>query len=142
MTGALTFNTNSLQTYDPVTRLGIITNKIQHTDLPEKEIALIALANNNGSVIPYSQYTRKKVTISGAIRGSSAADLDDRIDQFKAYFNGRDKNLDTVYAGATRRYTATANAIAVEVISVKGFIATFNVEFVCSLPFGRSTSTT
>lgn len=141
MTGALTFNTFNLQTYDPATRLGIITNKIKHTDIPQKELALLGLANNNGSVLPYSQYSSKKVVISGTIKGSSQIDIDSRIDTFKGYFNGLNKNLDIVYAGTTRRYISTVNAISVE-RNDKTFWANFVVEFICALPFGRDISLT
>lgn len=141
MTGAITFNTFDLQTYSAATRVGIITDKILHNDIPDKDVALLALANSNGSVIPYSAYPSKKITISGTIKGSSEADIDTRMDTFKAYFNGRDKNLDIVYAGTTRRYIATANAIAVERQNI-GYFARFNVTFVCSNPFGLATSTT
>lgn len=141
MTGAITFNSNNLQTYTAATRLGIITNKIKHTDIPSREVALMALANANSSVIPYDAYPSRKITISGAIRGSSQADLDDRIDSFKAYFNGKNKNLDIAYGASTRRYCATMNALSVE-RNDKSYFATFNVEFVCTQPFGTNTSST
>lgn len=141
MTGAITFNTNDLQNYSAATRTGIITDKILHNDIPDKDVALMALANANGSVIPQSQYPSKKITISGTIKGSSDIDIDSRIDAFKAYFNGKDKNLDIVYAGTTRRYIATANAVAVERQNT-GYFARFNVTFVCTNPFGRATALT
>ncbi len=141
MTGALTFNTYNLQTYSPVTNLGIITNTIKHTDVPGRDVALMALANSNLSVIPSNNYPSRKVSIGGVIKGSSQSDLDDRIDTFKAYFNGVDKNLDIAYGSNTRRYLATANAISVE-RNDKSYFATFNVEFVCSQPFGINTTAT
>ena len=141
MTGALTFNGNSLQTYSAATNLGIITNKINHTSLPDHDVAMFALANSNQSVIPYSGYPSKKITISGVIKGSSQSDIDDRIDTFKAYFNGKDKQLDITYGAGTRRYVATANAVAVE-RNDKNYFATFNIDFICSQPFGCSTSAT
>lgn len=141
MNGALTFNTNSLQTYDPSTRLGIITNKIRHTDIPDREVALFALANANESVIPYTGYPSRKVGIGGVIKGSSQADIDDRVDAFKAIFNGKDKDLDITYGSGTRRYIATANVVAIE-RDDKNYWAVFNIEFICSQPFGTNTAAT
>ncbi len=141
MTGAVTFDSNSLQNYVRATRVGIFTNKIDHTNIPDKDVALFGLANANASVIPYVLFPSKKISLSGGIAGSSQADLDSRIDAFKAYFGGKDKNLDIEYNGSTRRYIATANSVSVERQQLSLF-ATFTIEFVCSQPFGRNTSAT
>lgn len=141
MTGAISFDSNNLQTYSPTTDVGIITNDIQHTDLPAKDAALYGLANTNQSVMPYVGYPSRAISIAGAIKGSTSADLDSRIDSFKAYFLGKDKNLDIEYNGTTRRYVATVNTISV-VRRKKALFATFEVQFVCTLPFGKNTSAT
>lgn len=141
MTGAITFDSNNLQTYSPATHVGIITNGIEHTNLPDKDIALFALANTNQSVIPYVGYPVKKITIKGAIVGSTSADVDSRIDSFKQYFLGKDKNLDIEYNGTTRRYCATVNTISVQ-RQQKALWAEFQIEFICTLPFGKNTAAT
>lgn len=139
MTGALSFGGNDLQTYDPATDTGIITNSIEHTDLPAKDVQLYALAN--ASVIPNVSHPNKAITLGGVIKGDSQTDLDNRIDSFKAYFNGKDKNLDIDYAGTTRRYIATANAIQIT-RQQKALWASFTVTIVCSQPFGRNITPT
>lgn len=139
MNGDLTYNSNSLQTYSGVTHVGIITNSIEHTNIPEKLMGLYALADADGSSIPAINYPSKKVTIGGVIKGSTQADLDSRIDTFKGYFNGKDKNLDITYGSSTRRYIATANAVSV-VRQQKALFATFQIEFLCTNPFGLDTS--
>lgn len=141
MDGSISFDSNSLQTYSPATRTGIVTNDIQHTDLPPRDIAILALANANLSVIPYINYPSRKITIAGAVIGSSQADLDSRIDTFKKYFNGKDKNLDIAYGTGTRRYTATVNTLTMD-RKPKALFANFAIEFVCTLPFGVDTSPT
>lgn len=141
MTGAITFDTNNLQNFNYATRVGIITNSIEHTNLPTKDAALFGLANTDRSVIPYVGYPSKAITIGGVIVGSTSADLDSRIDSFKAYFLGKDKNLDIEYNGTTRRYCATANSISV-IRQQKSLYATFEVQFVCTLPFGKNTTAT
>lgn len=141
MNGALSYNSNSLQTFNRSTRVGINTNAINHTNLPDKVAELLAKADANSSVISSVNYPSKKVGIAGSIHGSSSADLDDRIDTFKGYFIGKDQNLDINYGSGTRRYIATVNTISVQ-RSQKGFYATFEIEFICSQPFGVDTSST
>ncbi len=141
MNGDLTYNSNDLQTFDPITKVGIITNSIEHTSLPDKVMALYALADANGSSIPAINYPSKKVSIAGMIKGSTQADLDSRIDTFKGYFIGKDKDLDITYGSSTRRYIATANGISV-VRQQKALFATFQIEFLCTNPFGLDTSNT
>lgn len=141
MDGGLTFNSTDLQTYDPSTRVGINTNQIDHTDMPAQVAELFAKADADGSSIPDINYPSKKITIGGTIHGSTQADLDSRIDSFKGYFNGKDKNLDIDYGSSTRRYIATKNAISIQ-RQQKALYASFQVEFVCTNPFGLDTSAT
>lgn len=141
MDGNISFDGNSLQTYAAATRTGIVTSDIQHADLPPKDIAMLALANANLSVIPYINYPSRKITISGTVAGSTQADLDTRIDTFKKNLSGKDKNLDIVYGSGTRRYTATVNTLSVDRKN-KALYANFTVEFTCTLPFGTDTAPT
>lgn len=141
MNGDLTFNTNDLQTYNTITRVGINTNKIEHTDIPDLLMSVFSKADANGSTIPNINYPTKKITIRGSIHGSSQADLDSRIDTFKGYFNGKDKNLDITYGASTRRYVATKNALSIE-REDHALFARFVVEFICTQPFGVDTTAT
>lgn len=141
MNGDLTFNSNNLQTYSTTTRVGILTNRIEHTNLPEKIATLFALADADKSAIPAINYPAKKVVIGGTINGSSQSDLDSRIDTFKGYFNGKDKNLDIAYGSSTRRYIATANTLSV-VRQQKALWAVFSIEFICTDPFGLDITNT
>jgi phage-related protein len=141
MNGALSFNSNSLQTFNRSTLVGINTNVIQHTNLPDKIAEMLAKADADQSVIPNIAYQSKKVTIGGTLHGNTQADLDDRIDTFKGYFNGKDKNLDIVYGSSTRRYIATVNTISVQ-REDRALFAIFQIEFICSQPFGIDTSPT
>lgn len=141
MNGELTFNSNDLQNYNPVTRTGILTNRIDHTNMPDIVAQVYALADTNGSSIPSVNYPTKKIVIGGSIHGSSQSDLDSRIDAFKGYFTGKNKNLDITYAGSTRRYIATPTGIPIP-RQQKPLWASFTVEFICTNPFGLDTSTT
>lgn len=141
MNGDLTFDSNDLQTYNPVTRTGIVTNRIEHSDVPAQVAELLALADTDGSVIPDINYPSRVVRIGGSIHGSSQADLDNRIDTFKGYFIGKNKNLDIAYGSGTRRYIATKNTVSISRENTAKF-AIFSIEFICTNPFGLDTSAT
>jgi len=141
MNGILSFNTNNLQNYDPVTDTGIITNKINHTGLPDKTVSLYNIANASSSAIPFIDYPSKTITISGVIKAPSDTELDQQIDLFKSYFNGKDKDLDINFAGSTRRYIATVNSMGITRSGALLF-AEFNVEFICTQPFGQDITAT
>ena len=141
MNGDLSYNSNNLQTFDRSTRVGINTNAINHTDIPDKVANLYAKADANISSISAINYPSKKVSIGGTIHGSSQDDLDQRIDAFKGYFNAKDANLDIDYGGSTRRYVATANTVGIE-RQQKELWASFTVEFICPQPFGVDTTAT
>lgn len=141
MNGDLTFDSNDLQTYNPSTDVGIITNVIDHTDGPDMLMGLYALADADGSSIPAINYPSKPVALAGVIKGSSQADLDNRIDTFKGYFTGKDKNLDITYGSGTRRYIATAGTPKIQ-RKPRSFIAIFQVPITCTNPFGLDTTPT
>lgn len=147
MNGDISFNNNDLQTFVEFNEegaavfTGIITNLINHTNPPDQVAQLYALADADGSSIPSLNYPSKTIVIGGTIHGSTQNNLDERIDDFKGYFNGKDKNLDIAYRGGTRRYIATKNALSVE-REQTSLYATFRVEFICTVPFGLDTATT
>lgn len=147
MNGDISFNGNDLQTFEEFDDsgnpyfVGIITNLIDHTNQPDEVAQLFALADADGSSIPSTSYPSKRIVIGGTIHGSTQDDLDARIDTFKSYFNGKNKNLDIDYRGGTRRYVATKNALSIE-REQTSLYATFRVEFICTVPFGIDTSAT
>jgi hypothetical protein len=131
----LTFATNSLQTAN------IVTAEIDHLNLPAQYQPVYPLAHADGSSIPYQGYVSRVIRISGTLIGTSIANLDALIDTFKGYFNGVDQNLDIDYNGTTRRYIATVNAITITRPGNLAY-ASFQVDFVCSNPFGINTANT
>lgn len=131
----ISFDGNNLQTAN------ILTQDIKHESLPTKDARVFTLAHANASAIPFVSYPSRSIRISGVIMGSSISDLDTRLDAFKAYFLGTDKNLDMDYGGTTRRYIATVTALSID--RPGGLLyALFDIDFICTQPFGRDTSTT
>lgn len=142
MDGSISFNGNSLQTYDPTTGVGIISNEIDHTDAPDMNMAILAIANANDSSIGDMDSPSKPIALAGAIKGSSQVDLDQRIDAFKAIFRGKNKNLDINYAGTIRRYIATVPTSGIKVKRTGTKLwATFTIAAFCK-PYGRDTTPT
>lgn len=144
MNGTASYNSSSLNTYSPSTRVGIgIANDdegIKVVSLPDKKTNIYDLADTDGNVASKPTYPRKRVTITGFIAGSSENDLDSRIDGLKAIFNQDGKNLDIYYNGSMRRYVAVVDGLPV-VRRQRGLFATFTVSFICQ-PFGSDTGTT
>lgn len=141
MNGELTYNSNDLQTFNPVTRVGINTNVIKHTDVPEAVAELYIIANANDSDVPNEDYPSRRIVLGGTIHGSSQADLDSRIDTFKGYFAIRKKNLDITYGSSTRRYVVLkANSVGIDRMD-KALFATFSIELICK-PFGTDITAT
>lgn len=141
MNGGLTYNTNSLQTFNRSTRVGINTNVIKHTDIPASVGELYVVANANDSDVPNAEDVSRLIQLGGTIHGSTQADLDDRIDAFKTIFNKRYKNLDITYGSSTRRYVAMkVNALGID-RQDKALFAKFSVELICK-PYGTDTTAT
>lgn len=142
MNGDLSYNTNNLQTFDPVTQVGINTNTIKHIDPPDSVAELYILANSNDSDVPEEDLPSRKIILAGTIHGSSQADLDDRIDAFKGYFAVRKKNLDITYGSSGgRRYVMLKMSASSLERQDKALYATFNIELTCK-PFGTDLTPT
>lgn len=135
MATGITFDSNSLQTSS------ILTADISHESIPVKEAKLYNLAHANASKIPYVSYPSRSIRIAGKVIGTSIADLDSKLDSFRAYFIGTDKNLDIDYNGSTRRYIATVNGLSIDRPGGLQY-AKFEAEFMCTQPFGRNTAAT
>ena len=130
----ITFDSNDLQT------ASILTESIEHSSIPTKDVKLYALAHANKSVIPHVSYPSKRIRISGTLIAASIVAMDALEDTFKSYFRGTDKNLDIGHNSGTRRYIATVNGMSIDRPGGLQY-AKFNIEFVCTDPFGRNTST-
>lgn len=135
MPGGITFAGNNLQTAN------ILTQQINHADIPEKDARLYAVAHANKSAIPFISYPSKKILVSGTIVGSSIANLDGLLDTFRGYFTGSEQALIIEYNSGSRQYTATAMGPKID--RPGGLLyAYFEIEFICTQPFGYDTSNT
>ena len=109
-----------------------------------REIDSIPKAKDDGEIIVNTHLASKIITISGVLVGSSAADLQGKIDTLKKLLAGKEKNLDiTPNGGTLRRYVATCRAVSMEErdffhISHCPYVA----EFLVSDGIGKKTSLT
>jgi hypothetical protein len=130
----LSFGGNSLQTAN------IGTKTIDHESGSVRQATVYPVAHANTNAIPYVGYTGKDVVLEGWLHATDLIAMDMLLDQFRGYFNGRDKNLDIAYAGKVRRYVGTSEAPVI--IRAGGLLsATFHVLIHCQ-PFGQDITPT
>lgn len=131
---AISFAGNSMQ--NPP---NIITSEMPDIEnIPTKDAKLYALAHASKSVIPFTSYPNKMITVNGYLTASGNVALDGLLDTFRGYFTGTDQDLDIAYYNSTRRYTATVNALSID--RPGGLSrADFTVQFMTTDPFGRDT---
>lgn len=135
MATAISFDSNDLQTAN------IQTSDILHEQIPNKDAALHKLAHASGSKIPFVSYSDKTIRIKGKVIDSNVVSLDSRLDTFRSYFLGQDKNLDIGYNSTTRRYICTATGLVIDRPGGLGY-ANFEIELAATQPFGQNTATT
>lgn len=135
MARAISFNSNDLQTSS------ILTAVISIESWPTRLLNVSSIAHGNKSIISGSIFPSKQGFIKGKIVGSGINDTDSKIDTFKKYFNGIEKNLDIDYNGTTRRFIATASSVNIDRPEGLSY-ADFEVTFIINKPFSSDTSLT
>ncbi|MBS4040362.1 MAG: phage tail family protein [Flavobacteriales bacterium] len=126
---AVSFDGNSLQT------AVILTSSIEHETPADKNMRMFALANANANTVNRVNHNSKTIVIRGKIIGTSITDLDNFLDDFRAYFNNEERYLDIGYGSGTRRYIASAQEP--DIGRPNGLKhCSFSVTFICQ-PFGR-----
>jgi hypothetical protein len=135
MDGTVKFNTNSLQTFDPATQTGIITETMDADNAAPKNLSSYPLAHANASTVAGDDTPNKIITLTGTLCAVTPAGLDALEDTFKSYMNGRNKNLDIGFYNGTRRWLATAMTPQITRLDNKIW-ATFTQQFYCSQTFG------
>ncbi|SRR5581483_2106854 len=84
-----------------------IPQYIKHESVAERVLVSMSLGREDGEAFISERYGKKLITLRGMLRGSSQADLDDAIDEFKELFSRPEKALDVSFGSGTRRYIAT-----------------------------------
>jgi len=83
----------------------------RHQSAPERNLTLLALSNEDGSVLVAEKYGPKIITVKGHVSANTPALLQTQVDTMKELFAGKEKNLDILPdGGMTRRYVATCSS--------------------------------
>lgn len=132
----ITFNNFSLQSSS------IITSGIQHEDLQQKSLNIQKFADIEGGRLIFPDFNVKTISLKGIIKGTSKADLEDKVDTFKKNINKSEKNLDIEYSTGTRRFICTCSKIAFDRSYYTIDVIPFEVDFTVSdPPFGTNLDT-
>lgn len=129
MAGAISYNTNSLQTSS------IVTSEIDHHSAPDNDVTLLAIAFASRNKAILNNYSGKTISIEGTLVAASISAMDTLEDTFKGYLVGREKNLDIEHATGTRRYIVTPTSVRVDRPGGLNY-GNFFAKFLCSSPFG------
>jgi hypothetical protein len=100
------------------------------------------LARKDGEVIIDDTMSVKYIDISGVLVGSSASDLDGKIDAFKELIARKDKNLDITWAGGTRRYVCRSVKHEFNRDFYNTYHVPYSIRFLVPTGYGVNTSET
>lgn len=131
----LQMNGTSLQTSS------IVVNQIGDDSAPNQEVNLQQISRRDGAKLVSTVYQPKAITLTGRIKGTSLADLETNIDNFKRLVSVTDGRLDIEYAGTVRRFVVSCESIAIQRAHYHLTFAPFSVSLrVYDPPFGRNVS--
>lgn len=115
----------------------------KHQPVPDREIFIERLSFRDGEVIISNYYRSKRILVKGTIVGSSASDLQTKVDTFKELFSREAKNLDiTPTGGSARRYVATCARHSLDQDYYNITFLPWEAEFIVPLGYGKATSST
>jgi len=116
------------------------TSEINHVSPPERVVDRLKLARAHGEAIVSDWYDTRKIIVSGSVLGSTASDLQSKLDAMLKALGEPEANLDIEYGAATRRYVATLERADIPKKSYNSKFVEFKLTFECSDPFGYATS--
>lgn len=127
------YNGTDLHSVNGVTVLNRAVNQ-----LPTRNLRTFKLARQDGSITTSSEFSEKKLTISGAIVLESRELAEIAIDQLRAILAEPEGQIDIIVAGATRRWIGTMSGMTT---NLTGGYVEFAIEFTCADPIGTDTDT-
>lgn len=132
-------------TFDSVslTDTNIVTKEVQFEDVSNRHINYQKITNRDGSKFVDDEYNIKTITLTGVIKDSTSALLDDRIDDVKELLSRQEKNLDIEYISGTRRFIASCTRFDTARDHYHLTYVPFTITFaVSNPPFGKDLDTT
>ena len=132
----LSFNGISLQDSN------VIVRDISFESVDNRNINFQSLGRDGGKAVD-DKFEIKTIRMSGIIKDTSSALLDDRIDDLKRDIVGvLDKDLDIDYISGTRRYVASCTNFAINREFYHLTYVEWQAEFRVTKPFGKDIDTT
>lgn len=128
-----TFGTRSLQDDN------YYTEDVQYRTPAPKDQSLIPIARRPGAKMVANEHREKKIVLKGWVKGSSASDLQSKVDDLQKDLHAVDQTL-VIETGRT--YTATLATLVIPDIHYNQTIVPFEAEFVCASPFAVGDSQT
>ena len=128
-----TFGTRSLQDSN------YITEDVQYRTTAPKELGLAKIARRPGAKMLANEHREKRIALKGWVVGSSASDLQEKVDDLQQDLHLVDQSL-TIETG--RSYTATLSSLVIPDIQFNQTVAPFEAEFVCAMPFAEGDTQT
>ena len=132
----------SLNNYNLDLTNNMVVQKLEHDSMPIHDFTIQELARRDKAMIVSSQYTPKKITIEGQIKGDNIDDLEANIDTFKRSIAGTSITLAIDYASGTRNYTVALNSFTISRESFHINYVPFTLELTATDPMGYGTSYT
>lgn len=108
MATAITYNSFDLQDDNH------ITEEIGDDDTFAREVGLENRMRRAGAILTDDTFQTKPIPVTGLIKSTSVAAVEQLIDEFKAAMAVRNKQLDIGYGSGTRRYIATPTNVKVQ----------------------------
>lgn len=124
----------------------VIVSKIEHDNIPAKELRRYRLVRADGEIITDSRFGGKRILVIGRLKATSSAFLEYALDDFRAAMAGygkENKQLLVEYTGGgTNRVYNKATCVSISVDRRQGTtnFAEFQLEFISTLPYGESES--
>lgn len=120
---------------------GVTTASLDGYSAPNRELQVENIAGADGGILVEARYRPSTITASGTLQAATQLELETLIQLFKRSLNKVEKELSITDEGSLVTYIATPSVISVE--RNRGLTrATWQVDFLCSNPFGVTGATT
>lgn len=124
----------------------IIVSKIEHDNIPAKELRRYRLVRADGEIITDSRFGGKRILVIGRLKATSSNLLEYFLDDFRAAMAGygkENKQLLIEYTGGgTNRVYNKSTCVSLSIDRRQGTtnFGEFQAEFISTLPYGESES--
>jgi len=113
---------------------------VEYRTIPNREITLEPISRKPGKKFLSNEFGERRIKLSGFVIGSSASDLQDKIDSINNYITRQSSG--TLAFDATRSITATLSNLVIADPQYSQTMVPFEMEFVAAASFFEGTQQT